>query len=152
MGVARHFLTRCAGYENATRKQVAGCAAGRLSPPSYPLNAPLRGPLVPLKQGGLRCRALAGGFELQTTRVEDGFGIARRLLTALEHQVTGRLKRDRPIEIGRHRLIEWVVRILAIHNHRRGRILKRLAAATDHVTDFGFGEGAYLKGLAIEIE
>jgi len=37
-------------------------------------------------------------------------------------------------------------------NHRRGRILKRLAAATDHVTDFGFGEGAYLKGLAIEIE
>jgi 23S rRNA (cytosine1962-C5)-methyltransferase len=37
-------------------------------------------------------------------------------------------------------------------NHRRGRILQRLSAATDHVTDFGFGEGAYLKGLAIEIE
>jgi 23S rRNA (cytosine1962-C5)-methyltransferase len=37
-------------------------------------------------------------------------------------------------------------------NHRRGRILQRLSAAIDHVTDFGFGEGAYLKGLAIEIE
>ena len=37
-------------------------------------------------------------------------------------------------------------------NHRRGRILRRLSAASDHVTDFGFAEGAYLKGLALEIE
>ena len=36
-------------------------------------------------------------------------------------------------------------------NHRRGRIVRRLAAASDHVTDFGFGEGAYLKGLALEV-
>ncbi|MGB1161852.1 MAG: 23S rRNA (cytosine(1962)-C(5))-methyltransferase RlmI, partial [Alphaproteobacteria bacterium] len=37
-------------------------------------------------------------------------------------------------------------------NHRRGRILRRLSAASDHVTDFGFAEGAYLKGLALEVE
>ena len=28
--MARRFLTRCAGYENTTRKQIVGCAAGRL--------------------------------------------------------------------------------------------------------------------------
>ena len=34
---------------------------------------------------------------------------------------------------------------------RRGRILKRLSAASDHVSDLAFPEGAYLKGLALEI-
>ena len=36
-------------------------------------------------------------------------------------------------------------------NRRRGRILKRLSAASDHVSDLAFPEGAYLKGLALEI-
>lgn len=36
-------------------------------------------------------------------------------------------------------------------NHRRGRVIRKLAAAGDHVTDLGFAEGAYLKGLALEV-
>ena len=37
-------------------------------------------------------------------------------------------------------------------NQRRGRVVRRLTAAADHVVDLGFSEGAYLKGLALMVE
>ena len=53
-------------------------------------------------------------FHLKTAAMQNRLSIARRLGTAVKHQITRSLERDRMIEICGHWLIFWVVFILQI--------------------------------------
>ena len=94
--MARHGLSRCAAFDRATRKLVGDFVAGRLSPPVLSPCTPLA--CVPLgpKRGakGDMVNALACSLEFEAAGVEDGFGVARGLFTALDDQITSRLECD----------------------------------------------------------
>ena len=66
----------------------------------------------------------AAGLELQPSRMQHGLCITRGLFPAFEHQIAGRLKRDRGAEVCRHGTIERIVRVLGI-NHSRHLLHRR---------------------------
>ena len=68
--------------------------------------------------------------------MQHRLGIAGRLLTAAEYQITGSLKRNRTVEIGCHRAIGGIIFVLAIDDG---------CHFLHHLADKGFGADAVVK-------